>query len=138
RLVKIWNAESMTIRETLEKQPDWASGLAISGDGRALVVGRVDGSVKVYQLPAASAENESPLTPLAEAPPEIDYGSQTAIDTLPKVAEVEPNDETEQAAGIATPGRATGRIFVQGSPRVPESDGSAGASPSRDQDLFRF
>ena len=30
RLVKIWNAETLTIRQTLPKQPDWASGLAIS------------------------------------------------------------------------------------------------------------
>ena len=30
--------------------------------------------------------------PLAEVPPEVDYGPQPAMDKLPKVAEVEPND----------------------------------------------
>ena len=44
RLVKIWNADTMAIRQTLEKQSDWASGLAISADGRTLVVGRIDGT----------------------------------------------------------------------------------------------
>ena len=61
RLVKIWNADTMTIRQTLEKQPDWASGLAISADGRTLVVGRIDGSLGIYQLAPPAAETERPL-----------------------------------------------------------------------------
>ena len=87
RLVKIWNADSMTIRQTLEKQSDWASGLAISADGQTLVVGRVDGSVGVYRPPPAADESEKPLVPLAEVPPEVDYGPQPAMDMLPKIAE---------------------------------------------------
>lgn len=126
RLVKIWNADSMTIRQTLKKQPDWASGLAVSADGRTLVVGRIDGSVDIYPLAPPAAENEQPLTPLAEVPPEVDYGPQPPLDKLPKVAEVEPNDEPEQATAISTPGIATGRVHVV--------DGQA----SRDEDLFRF
>jgi hypothetical protein len=126
RLVKIWNAESMTIRQTLEKQPDWASGLAISGDGRTLVVGRVDGSVGVYQLAAPAAESSEPRVPLAEVSPEVNYGPQPAVDTLPKIAEIEPNDEPAQAAAIGTPGLATGRIFA------------AEGGEARDEDLFRF
>ncbi|MBW8884417.1 MAG: hypothetical protein JF612_06470, partial [Planctomycetia bacterium] len=126
RLVKIWNADSMTIRQTLEKQPDWASGLAISADGRTLVVGRVDGSIGVYSIAPPSTGDSQPLVPFAEVPPEVDYGPQPAIDMLPKVAEVEPNNEPEQAASIATPGMATGRIFV------------ADGGEARDEDLFRF
>lgn len=122
RLVKIWNAETLTIRQTLEKQSDWASGLAINRTGDLLVVGRIDGSVGVYKLAAATAESEQPLIPLAEVPPEVDYGPQPAIDKLPKIAEVEPNDRPEDAAAIATPGTATGIIF----------------SDHPDQDLFRF
>jgi hypothetical protein len=124
RLVKIWNPDSMTIRQTLEKQSDWASGLAISRDGQALVVGRVDGTLGVYNLPPAATESEKPLLPLAEVPREIDYGPQPAMDELPKVAEAEPNDRPEEATEIATPGTATGRIFAAGS--------------QRDDDLFRF
>jgi dipeptidyl aminopeptidase/acylaminoacyl peptidase len=126
RLVKIWNADSMTIRQTLEKQSDWASGLAISGDGRTLIVGRVDGSIGVYKLAIPAIASERPLTPLSEVPPDVDYGPQPPLDSLPKIAEVEPNDEPEQATSITTPGVATGRIFA-----AEQADG-------RDEDLFRF
>ena len=47
---------------------------------------------------------------MAEVPPEVDYGPQPALDTLPKIAEVEPNDEPDQATPIATPGVATGKV----------------------------
>jgi hypothetical protein len=70
-------------------------------------------------------ESESPLIPLPEVPPEVDYGPQPAMDKLPKVVEVEPNDRPEEATAISTPGTANGRIFVAG-------DGQ------RDEDLFRF
>lgn len=125
RLVKIWNADSMTIRQTLEKQSDWASGLAISHDGGTLVVGRVDGTLGIYNLPPPTTESEKPLVPLAEVPPDVDYGPQPAMGKLPKVAEVEPNDEPEAATTIAAPGVATGRIF-------------AATAGQRDEDLFRF
>lgn len=128
RLVKIWNAETMTIRQTLERQGDWASGLAIGADGRTLVVGRVDGTVGVYSLAGPSAESEQPLVAVAEVPPEVDYGPQPAVAKLPKVAEVEPNDEPGQAMVIETPGVATGRIFSNGTRSVRASD----------EDLFRF
>ena len=111
RLVKLWNAETLTIRQTLEKQSDWASGLALGASSDKLVVGRVDGSLGVYPLAAAGAETERPLVPLAEVPPEVDYGPQPAVDALPKVAEVEPNDEPGQATAIQIPGIVTGRIF---------------------------
>ena len=58
RLVKIWNARDMTIRQTLDKQSDWASGLALSAKGDSLVVGRIDGSLGVYPLAAAAGATE--------------------------------------------------------------------------------
>lgn len=114
RLVKIWNAEGMTIRQTLPRQSDWASGLALGGDGRTLVVGRINGSLATYALKAARAATERPLTALAEALPEVNYGPQLAADKLPKAAEAEPNDLTEQATAIAAPGIGTGRISTAG------------------------
>ena len=120
RLVKIWNAKEITIRQTLEKQSDWASGLALSASGDQLVVGRIDGSVQTYSL-GGSADAQSTLPPpLSEVPPEVDYGPQPTLDQLPKVAEVEPNDEPQQATPLAVPGIATGVIA------------------SGDDDLFRF
>lgn len=120
RLVKLWNADRLTIRQTLPKQSDWASGLAITEKGESLAVGRVDGSVQIYPLAAAVAQNEQPLVPLAEVPPPVDYGSQPAVDKLPQVAEGEPNDLPVQAIALNLPGIATGTI-----------------SPSN-ADLFRF
>ncbi len=48
RTVKIWDAETMTERFELERQSDWAPALAVSPDGRAVAVGRLDGSLAFY------------------------------------------------------------------------------------------
>lgn len=125
RLVKVWNADTMTIRSELEKQSDWASGVAILPDSAGIVIGRIDGSVAAYPL-ASFGEREKPLVPLAEVPPEVDYGPQPALDQLPLAAESEPNDEPPQAMVIATPGRASGLIHV------------TQPGQSYDEDLFRF
>jgi hypothetical protein len=124
RLVKIWNADTLTIRQTLEPQSDWASGLAIGPAGDLLVVGRIDGTLGTYPLAPTSPESEQPLVPLPEVPPEVDYGPQPAIDDLPKVAEVEPNDQPHEATPIPVPGIASGRLHA--------------ATRSADADLFRF
>lgn len=121
RLVKIWNANTLAIRHTLPEQSDWASGLSIAGDGSRLFVGRIDGSVAAVELPKVAAVDEQPLVPLAEVPPEVDYGPQPAYDALPKVAEVEPNDLPENATAVEAPGRTSGTI-----------------SNPQDVDLFRF
>ena len=125
RLVKVWNADTMTIRSQLEKQTDWASGVAILPASTGIVVGRIDGSVASYPL-ASSGENEKPLVPLAEVPPEVDYGPQPPLDQLPLAAESEPNDEPPQAGVIGAPGRASGLIHV--------------TQPGQmyDEDLYRF
>jgi WD40 repeat protein len=142
RLVKLWSAESMTIRDTLDKQGDWASGLAIGSDGSRLAVGRVDGTSQVYSLNTAAGQTESPLVPLAEVPPEIDYGPQPAMDQLPKIAEVEPNDAPEQATALSAPGIAAGK--VAGTLRVPsdlsttDANGTRSVPTTFDADLFRF
>ncbi|MEX0678283.1 MAG: c-type cytochrome domain-containing protein [Pirellulales bacterium] len=54
RTVKIWDAETMTERLALERQSDWAPALAISPDGNTVAVGRLDGSLALYN--AASGE----------------------------------------------------------------------------------
>ena len=125
RLVKVWNAETMTIRSQLEKQTDWASGVAILPASTGIVVGRIDGSVSSYPL-AASGEGERPLVPLAEVPPEVDYGPQPPVDQLPLAADSEPNDEPPQATAIAAPGRASGLLHVT----LP--------GQTYDEDIYRF
>ncbi|MCI0359931.1 MAG: hypothetical protein L0211_15750 [Planctomycetaceae bacterium] len=137
RLVKLWNADTMTIRSALPRQSDWASGLAIGNDSRALAVGRVDGSFGMYPLATAGSQSEKPLVPLAEVPPEVDYGQEPPLDQLPKVAEVEPNDQPQEATAIAVPGVATGK--VAGTLRVPSSTvGTRSVPATLDADLFRM
>jgi WD40 repeat protein len=136
RLVKLWNAETMTIRQTLAKQPDWASGLAIGGKNDLLAVARIDGSLTTYPLASTAPESEQPLVPLAEVPPEVDYGPQPATDQLPKIVEVEPNALPEQATALAVPGVATGKVALEGASQKHEvSDAS---QKREDADLFRF
>jgi WD40 repeat protein len=46
--VKVWNSASMEQKVVLEKQPDWPT--AITMLGREIVVGRMDGSIGIYDL----------------------------------------------------------------------------------------
>ena len=62
RFVRIWDAATLTERRALERQPDWAPGLALSHDGKLILVGRMDGSYAFYDaatgklIPAAKPE----------------------------------------------------------------------------------
>jgi mono/diheme cytochrome c family protein len=48
RTVKFWDAAEVKERLVLEQQPDWAPGLAFVNGGKAVAVGRLDGSMAVY------------------------------------------------------------------------------------------
>ncbi len=50
RSVKIWDAEPMVELRELQRQSDWAGGLAISPDGKQIAVGRLDGSLGFYEV----------------------------------------------------------------------------------------
>jgi hypothetical protein len=50
RTVRLWNADDMTERMLLEKQPDWASGLDFVGNGSEIAAGRLDGTLDFYDL----------------------------------------------------------------------------------------
>jgi hypothetical protein len=147
RLVKLWNADTMTIRRTLPRQSDWASGLAISSDGSLLAIGRVDGSVGTHPLGSTNSQSAQTLVPLAEVPPEVDYGPQPPLDQLPKTAEVEPNDEPAQATALTVPGVAAGKVAgtLRVSPELSEKPGSADSAngtrsvpATSDADIYRF
>jgi hypothetical protein len=53
RTIKLWDAKEMHERRVLESQPDWAPGLVFVGTSK-LAVGRLDGTLKLYDLAAAS------------------------------------------------------------------------------------
>ncbi len=63
RTLKVWDAEPMTERVELERQSDWAPALAVSPDGKSIAVGRLDGSVALYD---AAGGQEIPAPPPAK------------------------------------------------------------------------
>lgn len=126
QLIKVWNAADMSNRQTLERQSDWASGIAVSPAGDKVLCGRVDGSTGEYAIAAATAGSEQPLVPLPETPPLVDYGAQPPIDSLPMVDEVEPNDDPAGAVAMGAPGVAVGRIY------------GGDRNVKVDEDLYRF
>jgi len=50
RTIKIWDADMLNERLAIEQQPDWASALAVSPDNKRLLVGRLDGTLALYDL----------------------------------------------------------------------------------------
>jgi hypothetical protein len=122
-LVKIWNARTLALHETLEKQSDWPTAVAIDRKGGKVAVGRLDGSLSLFVVAPPDASQESAFQPLPESPPEVDYGPQPAIETLAKTDELEPNDAPPEATALQAPGRGAGRVF---------------STKSQDHDLWRF
>jgi hypothetical protein len=60
RTVKLWDPASMSERFSLEAQPDWPTALTFGSEDKALVVGRLDGSLQYY-----SAQDGKVLPPPA-------------------------------------------------------------------------
>jgi WD40 repeat protein len=60
RTIKLWNAQEMVVSRVLEEQPDWPTALAFTKNS-AIVVGRLDGSLKLYDFAAttSNAQNSS-------------------------------------------------------------------------------
>jgi WD40 repeat protein len=54
RAIKLWDTETLQERRVLERQPDWALGLALNSDGKRLAVSRYDGSAAVYDAESGS------------------------------------------------------------------------------------
>ncbi|MFO0904938.1 MAG: c-type cytochrome domain-containing protein [Pirellulales bacterium] len=119
RLVKVWNGQTLTPRATLAAQPDWPVGLALHPSQPRAIVGCIDGSLSWLDYPLSSTSEERPLAPLAETPPDVDYGPQPPLDQLPRTPESEPNDAPRDATRMAIPGVATGKIQA---PRASASD----------------
>lgn len=68
RTVKLWDAREMKERLLLEKQSDWAPGLTFVNEGKAIGVGRMDGSLAIYDLATGKVAIELGKTaPVASA-----------------------------------------------------------------------
>ncbi|MEX2185647.1 MAG: c-type cytochrome domain-containing protein [Pirellulales bacterium] len=134
RTIKIWNAEAMTPRRTLETQSDLTAGIALSADG-ALYVGRLDGSLQSYALDGGDATVARDDDAVADATSDFPVGALPADVPAPPLAEAvteqEPNDDPAVARKLTlndNGGVATGRIHA--------ADG--GADRNEDVDLWRF
>jgi hypothetical protein len=104
RTVKAWRVGDYAEVGSWPGQPDVASALAFAAVGATFDIGRMDGSLATYALPAASADAAMPSiagpTPLAIA----------ATPDTPEMSEREPNDRPDQAQAFAIPGRVSGTI----------------------------
>ena len=65
RTVKLWDAEEMHVRDVLEEQPDWPTALTFTKNS-AIVVGRLDGSLKLYDFAVDSSRAAGALSNHAE------------------------------------------------------------------------
>ncbi len=99
RTVKLWNAADLKELHLLEKQPDWAPGLALLDTGR-LAVGRLDGTVGVYA--AATGEPEAPPAPKPVAKP----AAKPMAPARPELTRLEPRGVQ---SGVTTRVRLTGK-----------------------------
>jgi len=135
RTIKLWDFPRLRLRRKLPLQPGWAGSLAFLSGGRQLAVGRLDGSLAVLSAGGA-AKRATPLAPLPETPPVIDYGPQPPAEKLPLVHEKEPNDTPSTAGKLAAPGRAAGVIAPTDSGAKANAAEPAPRAP--DVDLYRF
>ncbi|MBO13595.1 MAG: hypothetical protein CMJ68_22945 [Planctomycetaceae bacterium] len=119
--IKTWRTENFGQDLHFPDQPDWPATIAMTGDTRNLLVGRLDGTVSVLSLGKKDGGAARP-TPLAGvAVPRPRDGQPIA--KLPQVAEVEPNNKPAQATAVTVPGTATGVLTGEA---------------TSDSDLFRF
>ncbi|MEX2141112.1 MAG: c-type cytochrome domain-containing protein [Pirellulales bacterium] len=61
RKVKLWQADKVAERQLLEPQPDVAAAVAFSPDNKIIVVGRLDGSLVVYNTADGAVVAPTPL-----------------------------------------------------------------------------
>ena len=79
RTVRVWDAATVIERQSLETQPDWPSALAWGPDNHTLLVGRLDGSMALYD--AATGQVVPPPKPELAAvwPRGVQRGAATRL-----------------------------------------------------------
>jgi hypothetical protein len=65
RTIKLWDAQEMHVRQVLEEQPDWPTALTFTKNS-AIAVGRLDGSLKLYDFAVGSSRGDAALRGQAE------------------------------------------------------------------------
>lgn len=127
RLIKVWNADTMTIRQTLERQSDWASGLAISAwTAQRLPWAESMAAQLFIHCPRRQQKPSGHSRHWPKCRRRLTTVLTTGDGQAPEGCGSGADDSTRGGRAIATPGVASGRIFA------------AANSQTRDHDLFRF
>ena len=117
--VKVWALDGFKQVATFENQSDVCAAIAISPDGKKILLGRLDGTQEVVEIPELDSEESETPSDLEVVPADNELAKEFTT-----IEEVEPNGEVGKANLIPVPGYANGKI-----------DGS---EKSLDVDLFRF
>jgi len=120
RAIKVWETRTFTETYLLEDQPDVMAALALTPNSNSFAVGRMDGSLQLFDLPSNVSGDAGTGTQAAPILVELPMGD------LPEATEVEPNGTPETAQAIAIPSVTSGMI-------QPADENASG-----DADLFRF
>jgi hypothetical protein len=122
RTIKLWETAGYTELQMWGGQPDVAAALAVGGEGATFRVGRMDGSLSVYSLPARTAAAAQEHAP---APAEVAADRTSA--PLDRLSEREPNNTPADATAVEVPVELSGAIA-----------GNGKAGGAADVDCYRF
>ncbi len=90
RVIKAWDAELLTEKQTFEPQSDWVSAMALSPDGRLLAAGRFDATETMYAADTGEAlSGNNPVSVAKAAAPEAETGRKkvTSLSVDPVIIE---------------------------------------------------
>jgi len=118
RTIKVWNTTGYRELKLWENQPDVAMALAVDPAGKSFVLGRMNGTLARYAIPAGGNDSDD------QAPQVIETVAVTAGD-MQTVKEQEPNNTPAEAARVDAPAEISGTI-------------SGKVGDAADFDLYRF
>ena len=116
RTVKVWDTAGYSEIKLWDGEPDVPTALAVAGDGRSFLVGRIDGSTSTYEIPSVSQQIPTQAETTRWTAP-----AEDASAAMTRIAEREPNNNLAEATAVAVPAEIAGAIAQAG-----------------DVDLYRF
>ncbi len=116
--LKLWETKDFTQIAAFERQPDVTTTLNFSADSKFVHVGRVNGSLQKYPVPAGTSQ--APTTTVAGS-----AAPMPVMADFKQLTEAEPNDTPQTAGALELPAKLKGSI-------------TAAAGQSSDADIFKF
>jgi len=108
RLIKIWETQSFTQTAVLPRQTDWTAALSFSPDNGTLLVGRMNGEMASYPVDPTWKNAAKSISNLVDSVVATTTPPETKFTTI---AEVEPNDEPQQATALKPLEMASGKFM---------------------------